>query len=378
MPRISEITIIGSGIIGLLTAKELIDTGCSVTLIDKSCTGQESSWAGGGILLPLYPWRQAESISTLVIESIRHYPVLAEELLSSTGIDPEWYDCGILICKNPDVIKAKKWCSQYDISCLDADINQFEQLNTRFIQPLWLPTIAQARNPRLLKSLKAYLLNAGATLLENCEVIDCAINNDTINYLTTTQGKLPVNQVIISTGAWTRQLSQKLLPSHLLTPNISPVKGQMLLYDALPDTLPHMILDNDRYLIPRKDGKILAGSSVEHMKFDKSTSHHIKTKLNTFATELFPALKKYPVIHHWAGLRPGTNQGIPYIGRHPVIKNLNVNAGHFRNGLTMAPASARLMTDLILNRQPDIDPSPYSLSASAISESLPTQICSTG
>jgi len=361
MTQTSEITIIGSGAIGLLTAREFIKAGCSVTLIDKSLSGQESSWAGGGILLPLYPWRQPKAISSLVIESNKNYSALSNDLFKATQIDPEWYDCGLLICKNPDNELATAWCDQHQVSYKPADSSILKGLNTEAINPLWLPNIAQARNPRLLKSLKAYLLDAGVTFIENCAVLDATINNDQINSLITDKGNIEVNQLIICTGAWTAELSKKLLPSDTHTPDISPVKGQMVLFDAEPETLLHMVLDDDHYLIPRRDGKILAGSSVEHTEFDKSTSSEAKEKLAGLAIDLFPALQEFPITHHWAGLRPGTKQGIPYIDKHPEIKNLSINAGHFRNGLVMGPASACLMADLILDRKPCVDPEPYKL-----------------
>ena len=360
MTRNTEITILGGGIIGLLTAKEFVDAGCSVTLIDKSLSGQESSWAGGGILLPLYPWRQPQAISLLVMESIKKYPLLSSELFNATKIDPEWYDCGLLICKNPDFELASAWCREYQVAFNKADDSFFNKLNTQTIQPTWLPTIAQARNPRLLKSLKAYLLDVGVTFFENCSVNTCDIKNNKINTIFTSLGSFSVNQLVICAGAWSTQLVNDLFPG-LSNVEISPVKGQMLLFDTKPDVLKNMVLDNDQYLIPRRDGKILVGSSVEHCGFDKNTSIETKEKLVAFATNLFPALKYFPVINHWAGLRPGTKQGIPYISKHPEIKNLSINAGHFRNGLAMGPASAKLMVDLIMNRQPNVAPEPYML-----------------
>ena len=361
MPQRSEITIVGSGIIGLLTAKELTHAGCNVTLIDKSFSGQESSWAGGGILLPLYPWRQPQAISTLVLESIKQYPALSEDLSNATGIDPEWYHCGLLICKNPDIEAAIHWCNTHHVPFEKANNAFFNQLDTQSSQPLWMPSIAQIRNPRLLKSLKAYLLKAGVNFIEHCEITGCSLKNGKIKSLTTQQQNINVNQLIICTGAWTGNLAKQLNLIGLYQPNVSPVKGQMILFDAEPDTLPHMILDGGHYLIPRQDGKILAGSSVEHSHFDKSTSAIVKDNLFSFATDLFPTLKKFPISHHWAGLRPGTEQGVPYICKHPEISNLAINAGHFRNGLVMAPASARLMADLMLDRTPCVDPKPYSL-----------------
>lgn len=361
MHQTSEITIIGSGIIGLLTAREFIQAGCSVTLIDKSFSGQESSWAGGGILLPLYPWRQPAAISALVIESIKNYQSLSNELFDATNIDPEWYDCGLLICKNPDIELATHWCNTYKIPYEEATPSFFNNLNTKTTMPLWMPTIAQARNPRLLKSLKAYLLEAGVIFIENCEVTGCTIKNNSIISLSSNKEEINVNQLIISTGAWTGKLTSQLFPDSHHTPEISPVKGQMLLFDAKPNTLSHMILDDSHYLIPRRDGKILVGSSVEHSEFDKSTSTETKDLLFSFATELFPKIKEFPLCNHWAGLRPGTKQGIPYIDKHPEIKNLAINAGHFRNGLVMGPASAQLIADLILDRPPCVDPKPYTL-----------------
>jgi glycine oxidase len=361
MLKISEITIVGSGAIGLLTAREFVKAGHTVTLIEKSLSGQESSWAGGGILLPLYPWRQPEAISSLVIESNAHYPTLSSDLFDATQINPEWYDCGLLICKNPDSELATAWCDRYNIPYQMAGSEFFNDLNMQVNKPLWLPNIAQARNPRLLKSLKVFLLNAGVTFKENCEVVDATINNGRVSSLLTNLGAIEVDQLIICTGAWTGELSKKLIPDSLCNPNISPVKGQIVLFDAKPDTLLHMVLDNDYYLIPRRDGKILAGSSVENTGFDKSITSKTRDKLAYFATELFPKLKEFPVINHWAGLRPGTTQGIPYIDKHPEIKNLSINAGHFRNGLVMGPASAKLMADLILDRKPCVDPEPYKL-----------------
>lgn len=356
----AEITIIGGGIIGLLSAKEFIQAGYKVTLIDQSLTGQESSWAGGGILLPLYPWRQACAISTLALESIKVYPNLAQELFECTGINAEWLDCGMLISNNPDIQLTTKWCDNHRIPFYSAEPSFFNALNTQTLNPLWLPTVAQIRNPRLLKALKKFLSNNGVEFIENCEVTHCQIKNNLIQSLTTNHGKLTVNQLLISAGAWTHQLIKQLLAVQTL-PEIAPVKGQMLLFDAKPDLLSYMVLEGDHYLIPRCDGKILAGSSVEYSEFDKSTTNNAKNQLYAFATQLFPALNNFPVINHWAGLRPGTSQGTPYIDKHPEIKNLSINAGHFRNGLVMAPASAKLMADLILGRQPSIDPNPYRL-----------------
>lgn len=364
MTTTPDITIIGGGIIGLLTARELIKAGATVTIIEKNELGRESSWAGGGILLPLYPWRQPDAISRLVIQSLKLYPALASQLTDETGIDPEWNPCGLLIVKNPDITAAVTWCDANAIVYRPAGEDFFNMLNTMPDQPLWLPEIAQARNPRLVKSLKQDLINKGATLIEHCELTAVTREKNRITAINTTSGQFAVNQLIITAGAWTGQLFRQFFPDSVgYSPKIAPVKGQMLLFDAQPETLSYMVLDGDQYLIPRRDGKILAGSTVEQDDFNKTTTTEARDRLNAFALNLLPPLKNFPVIKHWAGLRPGTEHGIPYIDRHPEIGNLFINAGHFRNGLAMGPASAQLMADLVLERTTQVGPEPYKLTS---------------
>lgn len=361
MHQYSDTLIIGGGISGMLTARELCQAGHQVTILDKSACGREASWAGGGILLPIYPWRQAAAISELVIASLKIYPNLSHELFNSTGIDPEWQPCGMLICKNPDHELAIDWCESRHIRYLSAPADMVESLNTETNHPLWLPDIAQARNPRLLKSLKAFLLQQGVQFIEHGEITRVTIQRRRISQIDTEQHSLTPCQVVLCAGAWTTQWLKQWLPASEIQLPIHPVRGQMLVFDAKPETLSHMILDGDQYLIPRRDGKILAGSTVEQADFEKVTTQEAGDNLYRFATNLWPALKDYPICEHWAGLRPGSPDGVPYIGTHPEVDNLAVNAGHFRNGLVMGPASAALLADLILQRPTHIDPQPYAL-----------------
>lgn len=362
MPRTPDITIIGSGIVGLLTAREFSLAGASVSILEKNRLGRASSWAGGGILLPLYPWRQDQSITALILQSIALYPQLARQLTNDTGIDPEWSDCGLLITHNPDIDCAIHWCESNGIVYQQPTTAQLARFNVTSSNPLWLPAIAQARNPRLLKALIKDLKTRGVELVENCELQAVNHDNRHIRSIVTTSGPRAVNQLLLATGSWSGALWADLFPDNdTPAPDIFPVKGQMLLFDAIPDLLPHMVLTGDRYLIPRRDGKILAGSSVEACGFDQQPTAAAKEQLTRFALELLPELNKYPPVKHWAGLRPGTRHGIPYICKHPRFENLTINAGHFRNGLGMAPASARLLVDLVMNRPTALDPQPYAL-----------------
>jgi glycine oxidase len=135
----------------------------------------------------------------------------------------------------------------------------------------------------------------------------------------------------------------------------------MLVLRSQPGHISHIILKRGHYLIPRQDGRILVGSTVEETGFDRSITDLAHSELRAAAVELAPSLNECPVEHHWAGLRPGSPDGTPFIGEHPNIRGLFVCGGHFRNGIVLAPASARLATDLMLGRPPLFDPTPYQL-----------------
>jgi glycine oxidase len=137
----------------------------------------------------------------------------------------------------------------------------------------------------------------------------------------------------------------------------------MILFHAQPGAISRIVLHNDRYVIPRRDGRVLVGSTVEHRGFDKTITDQARASLKQYALDHFPLLEQADIEHHWAGLRPGSPQGIPYIGPVPGIDGLYLNAGHFRNGVVLAPASARLMSDIVLGRNPILPPAPYALDA---------------
>lgn len=359
MTETTDILIIGGGISGLLAAREFNLAGYHVNVLDSQALGQESSWAGGGILLPIYPWRQPAAISDLVVPSIQAYPLLQQEILSATGLDPEWRACGMWISQNPDIDLARAWCLERGVAVTDGTQWQPTGIETEKQHPLWLPEVAQIRNPRLLKSLSAYLRQCGVTFYEHCPVTGIETVQDRVVAVRSGERRWTCSQLVITAGAWTPDLLADCLPSATSSLPVRPVKGQMLLFKAPADLLSCMVLDGDRYLIPRADGRILAGSTVEEAGFDKATSAVARDSLYQFATGLLPALADCPVEQHWAGLRPGSPQGVPVISRHPQFSNLAVNVGHFRNGLVMGPASARLLADLVLARPTELNPAAY-------------------
>jgi glycine oxidase len=225
-----------------------------------------------------------------------------------------------------------------------------------FSRAIYMADVANVRNPRLVKSLKAALQALpNVTIHEQCEVSGFIRQDEKIVGVQTSTGAIHGDQVVLTAGAW----SGDLLKSLGLELPVEPVKGQMILYKCAADFLPSMVLAKGRYAIPRRDGHILIGSTLEHEGYDKTPTESALESLKASAIELIPALAGAEVVGHWAGLRPGSPEGIPYIGQVPGFEGLWLNCGHYRNGLVLAPASCQLFADVMLGRAPIIDPAPY-------------------
>jgi glycine oxidase len=353
--------IVGGGIIGLLSARELRAAGESVAIIDRQTVGQESSWAGGGILSPLYPWRYPDPVTALARWSQGHYPALARDLLARTGMDVEWTPSGMLYCACTEGEQALAWARVHGAVVQDIDVSsahgRVPALAPELGQGLWMPDVAQIRNPRLLSALRTDLRQSGVEFHENITVQGFTAQQGRLVSIRTNRGDIDTQRCLVAAGAWTGDL----LTSTELPLPITPIKGQMVLLSAQALQLDTMIIKDNRYIIPRRDGRVLVGSTLESSGYTKSTTEAARTDLLQAAVEMIPALAGCPVERQWAGLRPGTPTGVPYIGEHPRIAGLFVCAGHFRNGIVLAPASARLAVDLMLGRAPALDQGQFQL-----------------
>jgi glycine oxidase len=356
-----HITVIGGGIIGLLAARELIQAGHNVRLLDKSDIGKESSWAGGGILSPLYPWRYSDAVNNLALLSQSQYQSLCQQLYESSGIDPQWRQTGLLILTEQEV-GIKPWKSRYGpasewVQGQTAIHNIEPRLSAEFSSGLWMPHIAQVRNPRLIAAIRADLEGNGCEFLQNTEVTGLTIESGQLLGIKTKDGMIDTQQAIIAAGAW----SGGLLARCGINLPVRPVRGQMILFKTEPGWLQHMVLKDQRYVIPRADGRILMGSTLEEVGFDKSTTEVARQELYESAIGLIPGLADAPIETQWAGLRPGSVDGTPTISEVPGVRGLVVCSGHFRNGFVLGPGSARLAVDMLLEREPLLDPAPYHL-----------------
>lgn len=355
-----RVVVVGGGVIGLLTAYNLAAKVTHVTVCDQGEVGRESSWAGGGIVSPLYPWRYSAAVTALAHWSQDFYPQLAERLFADTGVDPEVHTTGLYWLDLEDQAEALSWAERQGRPMSRVDISAVHDavpaLGPGFKEAIYLAGVANVRNPRLVKSLKAALLALpNVTLREHCQITGFIHENGRVAGVGTATGAVPADDVVLSAGAWSGDLLRTLgieLP-------VQPVKGQMILFKCAEDFLSRMVLAKGRYAIPRRDGHILVGSTLEHAGYDKTPTDDALQSLKASAVELLPELAQAQLVGHWAGLRPGSPEGIPYIGPVQGHEGLWLNCGHYRNGLVLAPASCQLLTDLLTGAAPVIDPAPY-------------------
>lgn len=358
--RTADCLVVGGGLLGMLSAYELAQAGMRVTLLERGRTGQESSWAGGGILSPLYPWRYPDAVNELACWGQARYQALAESLLEQSGIDPEWRQSGLLMLGDAEQAEATAWAGRYGVALevlADDAISHEPAIQGYCDGALWMPDIAQIRNPRLLAALRTVLEQHGVVFEEQTEVLGLQQQDGCVVAVETSKGLRHAGNVVIASGAWSRAL----LDDTNFPVEVEPVRGQMLLYKAAPGLFKTIVMADGHYAIPRRDGHVLVGSTLEYVGFDKSTTQSAEHALRHIAEQLVPALADEEVIHHWAGLRPATAEGVPYIGEHPEIAGLYMNTGHFRNGVVLGFASARLLGDLMLGRESVFDSSLYAI-----------------
>lgn len=356
--------VVGAGVSGLSAAANLLQRGNRVTVLERGTAGNESSWAGGGILSPLLPWDYAEAVSALALRAMAGYADWIADIEAVSGRDAEFWRCGMLALGVAAPEQALAWCASHGMAAERGQPRPATLRSARATAPspeaagdsIWLPGIAQVRNPRLLASLRAAVEQLGGVIREHCAAAAVSTEGRRLTAVRTATGTISADSMVLATGAW----SGLGLAGLAATPRIRPIRGQMLLFKLEPGMLDTILYRNGLYLIPRRDGHVLVGSTLEDVGFDKSIDDATRQRLHAEAAALLPALATLQPVQHWAGLRPGSPDNVPVIDRHPDFDNVFVNTGHYRYGVTLAPASAELLGDLMDHVRPALDPAPYS------------------
>ena len=389
-----DIVVIGAGVIGLTTAYELAKRGHGVTLLerdavqsapDEQVSGYRSasSWAASGILPPANLTGSTDPMDRLRGLSHQLYPALADELTSRTGIDCQLERCGgwylsDSVGETAAMAGMVAYWDELGIDCQQRALNALEQAEpalqawcrqssatthqkTLHRRAWWVPDEYAIRTPRLLRALLAGCKQLGVKVIDNCQIDDINLDSLRLSYTRssgdTPSDRLVASKLIVCAGALTGQLDRRMQ----LHRSLIPIRGQILLYQMPQRCLQSVINIGHRYLVPRRDGKVLVGSMEEEVGFQHGTTPRELSSLRRFATDLCPALKDADELMAWSGLRPMTFDGFPMIGKLPDHDSVFVAAGHFRSGVHLAPATATCLVDLIEGIAPAVDLEPFSV-----------------
>ena len=358
----ADIIIIGGGIIGCAIAYNLAKRNVQPLLIDRATTvGTEASWAGAGILTSHASTH--EPYPELCRASLALYPSLAEELRAETQIDIEFLRSGTLsVFFNPDDAAGLIGLADRRVKRgFSTEVLTAEQawelepaLSRSIIGAVLFPEDAQVRNPKMVAALAKGAAKFGAKfqlgnpvtgfVREEGRVIGVVVNGET----------LYADAFVIAAGCWTGALTAQLdVPMQ-----IKPVKGQIVLVETMPPLFQHTIDGLGIYIVPRADGKILLGATVEFVGYDKDTTVDGTKQMIDAGVTIAPQLANSTFVQTWAGLRPYAKKG-PILGYLPGYDNVVLASGHFKNGILLAPITGQLITELLTTGEPSLSLEPF-------------------
>jgi thiazole synthase len=340
MNSTNEIIIVGGGIIGLSIAVELKlrDRNIQITLLSRDFA-QAASHAAAGMLAPLAEKIESPQMLDLCLRSRWLYPEWTRKLEELTGIDASYRPCGILapVSRLPETTIVSDATTQW----LDRDSLPYYQtgLGKNIIGAWWHPEDAQVDNCQLVKALHQAAQDLGVDIREGVEVGSIEQRHGKISRIRANKGDLEANIYVLATGSWASQL---------LPVPVRPVKGQMMAVKMpSPSPLQRVIFGEGYYLVPRHNGRLIIGATVEEVGWKPKNTPKGLNALLASAIDLFPELENWEVEDIWWGFRPATPDEQPILGVSPC-DNLILATGHYRNGILLAPITAKSIADLIV------------------------------
>ncbi len=351
----SDVLIIGGGVIGLAAARALKRGGVrKTTILERGTVGGEASSAAAGMLAPNAENERADEFTRFCTESLSLYENFAAELFDETGVDIELDKNGTLYLAltetdSGELERRFKWQQSAGLAVehwAAAEARKFEP----FISPdvreaLFFPHDWQVDNRRLLAALETYAHLNEIEICEQTEVKSLIIEHGKIRGARTVGGEnILAEKVLLTTGAWTSLIETE----GLAMPPVKPIRGQIIEFQTAKRLFQKVIYSSRGYLVPRADGRILIGATVEDAGFEKNITGAAAEFLKAVAMGISPSLANLEIAEMRVGLRPQAADGLPLIGSFPPVENLFLATAHYRNGILLAPLTAELMTKKII------------------------------
>jgi glycine oxidase len=360
-----QVLVVGGGVQGLAIGNALARDGHDVQIVEREIPGQRASWVAAGLLTPSSPWKYPRALVDLCRTSEALFPDFAADLLEHTGMDPEYELAGMLYPEGAGLSAGHVAEETRLRREMGFEMEHLSRAALDALQPGFAPEIdgatwqtasARVRPPRLLAALRRRAVGLGVLVTSHCEVSALLGDARGVRGVLTARGQeLEADAVVLAAGAWSGALAATLG----LRVDVRPVRGQILLLRGPPGLLGPTVNNGDSYLVPRRDGRILVGSTMEDVGFEAWTTPEAIVRLRCQARALLPATEGMVGEMAWAGLRPGTADRVPYIGPVPEVPGLVLATGHFRNGILLAPVTAALVTEVLAGRPTSQDIRPY-------------------
>jgi glycine oxidase len=352
-----DVVVIGGGVIGLTIARALAHRGAGeICLIERASLGHEASFAAAGMLAPQAEANSQDDFFRLACQSRDLYPDFASSLHDETGIDVELDTTGTLYIALTyhDLVEIEKryeWQTAAGLEVEKLTASQALELEPCISQSvrgaLRFPRDLQVENRRLLSALANSVAKLGVTVLSGTTVESVKIERDEVRGVHTLRGFISCPNVVVAAGTWSSllKLSQ---PSEKRAMMVDPVRGQMISFDARPQLTRHVIYSPRGYIVPRRDGRLLAGSTSEHAGFAKQVTAGGISAILQHAQEISPSVSALPIVDTWAGLRPRAPDSLPVLGPCDEIGGLFYATGHYRNGILLAPVTGELIAEAVV------------------------------
>jgi len=357
-----DVLIIGGGVMGCAIALRLAQAGAKVTVLERAIPGAEASSAAGGILAPQQESEGPGPFLELCLRSRGLYPAFADELRELSGVDVGYRACGVLhaVFEEEAAHKLEATAAWQKALGLRAELLTGDEaralepgLSPKVTAALHLPDDHQVDNRLLTRALTMAAARVGARFRtgyvrgvaqEGGRCVGVDLDGETLR----------ADAVVVAAGSWSGLVQGAKIDPRL----VRPARGQMVQFQTRLPLLQRVVFSDKGYVIPRADGRLLAGSTMELVGFEKQVTAEGLARILALAMELCPQLAQAPVQEFWAGLRPYTEDHLPILGQGPM-EGLFLATGHFRNGILLTPITAKLIAQVVLGQKPTVDLRPF-------------------